>query len=139
MYDKDLQSPHHLSKDELGAQIQRYAAAFNLNIITSAKILSTSFDLVRQHWSISLDTPNGQRLVTCKHLVQATGFASQVPYVPAISNTALYQGVVLHSAKYTNSKQLLNEGVKVSCISFSLNIFFLRILLLILRAFSRFL
>jgi cation diffusion facilitator CzcD-associated flavoprotein CzcO len=41
-YDKELQSAHQLSRNDLAEQMRRYVAAFNLNAITSAEITQTT-------------------------------------------------------------------------------------------------
>ncbi|KAI1870369.1 uncharacterized protein JN550_005297 [Neoarthrinium moseri] len=111
-YDKDLQTPHHLSKDELADHVRKYVNTYNLNIVTSATIVSTSLDLQSQLWHIAFETPAGIRSVACKHLVQATGFASQIPHIPSVAESNLYKGISIHSAHYKNAKQLSDHGAK---------------------------
>lgn len=103
-----------LSKDELAAQVRKYVSAFNLNVITSCKIITTSRDEERGVWNITFETPTGIKSATSKHLVQATGFGSQIPYTPTIPDADLYKGKVLHSAHYKNANILRDQGVKVS-------------------------
>ncbi|KAI0163674.1 hypothetical protein BJ166DRAFT_526909 [Pestalotiopsis sp. NC0098] len=111
-YDDSLQTPHKLTKDDLGKHLQNYAAKFHLNTMTSVKALSAAFDTRKETWTISFEVPAGTRRVTCKHLVQATGFTSQIPYVPSIPRRDSYQGLELHSAGYKNPKKLQEQGVK---------------------------
>lgn len=82
--------------------------------MTSVKALSAAFDTRNETWTISFEVPAGTRKLTCKHLVQATGFTSQIPYVPSIPGRDSYQGVDLHSAEYKNPKQFQEKGLKVS-------------------------
>ncbi|KKY36778.1 putative flavoprotein involved in k+ transport [Diaporthe ampelina] len=111
-YAAELQSPHLLTKDDLAGQLRKYAAAFQLNVINSAKILSTSFDAASKQWTVSLSTPAGEHTVVSKHLVQATGIGSQKPFVPAIADEGQFGGVSIHSTRYKNGKEMVAQGVK---------------------------
>ncbi|KAH8203863.1 hypothetical protein TruAng_001927 [Truncatella angustata] len=112
-YEDHLRTPHYVSKDELAAQVKKFATTFNLNTITSARITSTSYDQGRQLWYIALETPAGAYSVTSKHLVQATGFGSQNPYVPNIAGGDLYKGTVVHPAQYKNAAQIASHAKSV--------------------------
>ncbi|KAM0438630.1 hypothetical protein ACHAPT_001383 [Fusarium lateritium] len=111
-YDKELQAPHLLTKDDLAEQVRRFVSAFDLNIITSAQIKSTIYDRSTQRWTVKFQTPAGLRTAIAKHLVQATGIASQKPYVPSIADENLYRGVNIHSTAYKSGKDLGEKGVK---------------------------
>lgn len=113
-YDKELRSPHLLSKDELASHIRRYIETFNLNIITSAQIQHTEYDLLTQRWEIELETPAGKRTVSSKQLVLATGFGTQKPNMPHIPGETIYEGMSIHSAQFKSGKSLNEKGIKVS-------------------------
>lgn len=87
---------------------------FKLNIICSAKILSTKSDESSKRWTVRFSTPVGEHTVVCRHLVQATGIGSQKLYVPATAHEELFSGISIHSSQYTNGKKLVERGVKVS-------------------------
>ncbi|RSL52688.1 hypothetical protein CEP54_010767 [Fusarium duplospermum] len=111
-YDKELQAPHLLTKDELAEQIRRFVSAFNLNVIASAQIKSTIYNQSTKRWTIKFQTPAGLRTAFSKHLVQATGIASQKPYMPSVAGKDLYKGVSIHSTAYRSAKDLREQGVK---------------------------
>ncbi|RAL16575.1 FAD/NAD(P)-binding domain-containing protein [Aspergillus homomorphus CBS 101889] len=111
-YGPELQSPHLLTRDDLAEQVRRYVATFQLNIITSAQIHSTRYNQKIQQWQIRIQTPTGQRTAIAKHLVLATGIASQQPYVPSIPEKDSYQGINIHSAQYQNARELVDKGAK---------------------------
>ncbi|UPK95115.1 hypothetical protein LCI18_006050 [Fusarium solani-melongenae] len=96
-YDKELQAPHLLIKDELAEQVRRFVSAFNLNVITS-------------RWTVKFHTPAGLRTAISKHLVQATGIVSQKPYIPPVADEHLYKGINIHSAAYRSAKDLSEQG-----------------------------
>lgn len=109
-YDKELQSPHHLSRDDLAEQVRRYVKTFHLNVVNSAEITRTT-QMPDKRWRVEFRTPTGTYTVTAKHLVQATGIASQKPYNPPMADEELYKGIRIHSAQFRNGDQLRNQGV----------------------------
>ncbi|KAL5044159.1 hypothetical protein BDW71DRAFT_209566 [Aspergillus fruticulosus] len=111
-YDKDLRSPHLLTRQDLASQVRRYVRSFNLNILHSSRIQWTEYDEVEKKWTITFQTPAGQRKVISKHLVLATGIGSQKPNMPHIEEPHLYKGVSIHSAEYRNAKVLRENGVE---------------------------
>ncbi|KAJ4183662.1 hypothetical protein NW755_009696 [Fusarium falciforme] len=111
-YDKELQAPHLLTKDELAEQVRRFVSAFTLNVITSAQIKSTVYNQSTQQWAVKFQTPAGLRTAVSKHLVQATGIASQKPYIPSVADGHLYKGINIHSTAYRSAKDLSEQGVK---------------------------
>ncbi|KAF9641523.1 putative flavin-containing monooxygenase protein [Lasiodiplodia theobromae] len=120
-YDKHLQTPHLLTKDELAEQVRRYVATFHLNIINSAKIVSAKYDQSTQQWTVKFETPAGLRTAVSKHLVQATGIGSQKPYVPPMADQDKYKGISIHSAQFKNGKELADKGAKSALIIGSAN------------------
>jgi cation diffusion facilitator CzcD-associated flavoprotein CzcO len=87
-----------------------------LNIITSAKIESTTFNTLTKLYTIKFSAPSSSGIIikaTAKHLVQATGFGWHKPYLPPFPNSSLYTGISIHSAQFTNAKALEDQGVKV--------------------------
>ena len=103
-----------LTRSDLAGQVRKYVETFNLNMITSAKIKSTVYDGSSKRWIIKFQTPEGQRTAIAKHVVQATGVASQKPYIPPMSDSQLYKGLSIHSESFKSGKQLKAQGVKVS-------------------------
>lgn len=68
----------------------------------------------RPSGGLSSLTPAGALTAVSKQVVQATGVGSQEPNMPSIADRHLYQGISLHSAQYTNAKELWDKGAKVS-------------------------
>ncbi|KAL4964487.1 monooxygenase [Aspergillus stella-maris] len=120
-YDKELQTPHLLTRDELALQVCRYVETFNLNIINSAQIQWTEYDEANKKWTITFQTPTGRCKAVSKHLVMATGIGSQKPYIPQIAEPHLFKGISLHSAGYMNATLLKQQGVKSVAIIGSAN------------------
>ncbi|KAL4744237.1 hypothetical protein BDW72DRAFT_209155 [Aspergillus terricola var. indicus] len=111
-YDQELRAPHLLTREDLASQVRRYVDSFNLNTLYSVEIQWTEFDELAKEWTITFQTPAGQRKATSKHLVLATGIGSQKPNIPHIAEPHLYEGVSTHSAEYRNAKLLREQGVK---------------------------
>ncbi|CAI7632016.1 unnamed protein product [Penicillium glandicola] len=111
-YDKKLQIPHRLSRDDLAYQVRRYVKAFNLNMITSAQIQWTEYDPSTKRWTVKFQTSAGQHTATSKHVVMATGIGSQKVNIPSIADGHLYKGTSIHSEKYKNPELLKEKGAK---------------------------
>ncbi|KAJ5505917.1 hypothetical protein N7453_004874, partial [Penicillium expansum] len=111
-YDKELLTPRHLSKEDLGSQVRRYVNAFNLNMITSAQIHWTEYDPSTKRWMVKFQTPAGQRTAVSKHVVMATGIGSQKMSIPSTADVHLYRGINIHSEQYKNAEQLKQNGAK---------------------------
>jgi hypothetical protein len=114
VYPEDV--PQLPNRAHLSEHMQRYAAAFKLNMLNSTTIKWTSYDTLRKRWTVKLDTPSGEKNVTSRIFVQATGIGSSKPYVPEIPNKHLYKGINLHSNGFKNGKDLVEKGVKVSIV-----------------------
>ncbi|KAG8676498.1 hypothetical protein FPOAC2_02628 [Fusarium poae] len=111
-YQDEFMGDHLLSKDELADHLRRFVSCFDINVITSAKIQSTVYDKLNKKWTIEVKTPAAVVVVAAKHVVQATGIASQKPNVPTITNTNTYKGIAIHSSDYRNGQHLAKQGIK---------------------------
>ncbi|KAK7949256.1 monooxygenase [Apiospora aurea] len=109
-YAAELQFPHMLTKDELAGHVRHYVKTFNLNVINSARVTDTRYNTKTKWWTVAIKTPDRETKVVCKHLVQATGFGSQKPYMPPMWSPDLYKGISMHSAEYKNAKELIAKG-----------------------------
>lgn len=83
-------------------------------MITSAKIHSTVYDRSARRWIVQFESPCGRQTAVAKHLVQATGFGSQKPYLPLMADEDVFKGISIHSAHYKNAVLLKEQGVKVN-------------------------
>ncbi|KAM7193866.1 hypothetical protein V8F33_007552 [Rhypophila sp. PSN 637] len=118
-YPKELQTPNRLSRDDLAAQLRRFISAFGVNIITSAHIRSTVYNPSAERWEVTFtigpssgNSPPKVLVAVARHLVQATGVASQKPYTPSLPDANLYRGRSLYSALYSNPSASLPAGAK---------------------------
>ena len=102
-----------MSRDDLANQCIRFAKTFDLSVLLSTTIKSIKQDPTSKKWTLVLNTPFGERTVVVKHVVQATGVGSRLPYVPELKKDEEYKGVILHSSQYKNGEMLKKMGVKV--------------------------
>lgn len=114
-YDKELGISHLLTRNELAAHLRRYVETFNLNMINSAEVQSTQYDVLKQRWKVTFQTQTGMHTAVSKQLVLATGIGSQKPKIPNLGDSHLYQGISIHSTQYKNAQQLKESGAKVRC------------------------
>ena len=83
-------------------------------MITSAQVQWTEYGPLTKRWMVKFQTPAGQSKAISKHIVMATGIASQKMNIPSIADTHLYKGTSIHSEQYRNAEQLKEKGAKVS-------------------------
>ncbi|KAK1525930.1 uncharacterized protein CCOS01_08348 [Colletotrichum costaricense] len=120
-YAKEQQFPHFLTREELANQVKRYVEIFNLNILNSTKIISTTYSQASKLYTVTFLSPTGQRVAVARHIVQATGIGSQKPHMPPMADADLYRGVSVHSTTYRNAKDLKMLGVKSALVIGSAN------------------
>ncbi|KAI1503001.1 hypothetical protein F5X99DRAFT_426586 [Biscogniauxia marginata] len=111
---KELQSPCRLTKYDVAEHLRQYATNFHLNFILSATIYSTIYNPSEKKWHVKLKTADGSttKTIISKHFVQATGIASQKPYLPPMEDEHLFKGLNLHSTRYQNARSLPEKGIK---------------------------
>ncbi|KAJ0297638.1 hypothetical protein COL516b_010490 [Colletotrichum fioriniae] len=120
-YAKEQQFPHFLTREELANQVKRYVKIFNLNILNSAKVISTTYSQASRLYTVTFLSPTGRRVAVGRHIVQATGIGSQKPHMPPMANANLYKGVSVHSTAYRNAKDWKMLGVKSALVIGSAN------------------
>jgi hypothetical protein len=104
-----------LRRDDLAAHLKKYVKTFGLDVINSVDIISTTLE-EDGRWNVKFRTPGGEFTVLAKHLVQATGIGSQIPYTPSILERDAYNGIAMHSSQYKNATISEDQGVKTVCI-----------------------
>jgi cation diffusion facilitator CzcD-associated flavoprotein CzcO len=104
-----------LKKDDLAAHLRNYVETFKLDVIGSVEIIKTTLN-EDGRWRVEFRTPDGEYSVFAKHLVQATGIGSQIPYTPDIQEQKAYRGIAIHSSQYKNADKLKDQGVKSVCV-----------------------
>lgn len=113
-YSKELHTPHLLTREELADHLVKYVAEFNLNLLNSAAIQTTTYDTVTKRWTVEIHTPSGRKTIVAKQLIQATGIGAQKPYLPSIADADKYRGISVHSVDYRNAEELAKRGAKAS-------------------------
>lgn len=103
-----------LTRKELGSQLKRFASEFHICVRHCTTIKSTKYDGTRKRWTVLLSTKDGEKALSCTHLVLATGAGFQGPHMPDIPGAEQYGGISIHSAKYKNAEDLAEVGVKVT-------------------------
>ncbi|ROW18112.1 hypothetical protein VPNG_00180 [Cytospora leucostoma] len=111
-YPEELRGSHLLNREDLANQVRRYVSTLGLNVITSAIIKAVHHDQSANRWIINFETPAGERTAVAKHLVQATGLGSQIPYRPQVADEHLYKGISIHSTRFKSGKELREKGAK---------------------------
>jgi cation diffusion facilitator CzcD-associated flavoprotein CzcO len=106
--------PTWLPKDKLAGWLEYYAEAMDLNVWTGTELLHATYDDQRKQWSACIRLADGaDRVITCKHLVLATGVSGSIPKRPPLPGLETFQGTVMHSAEFTSGAEFTGKTVVV--------------------------
>ncbi|MCW2765446.1 MAG: hypothetical protein JWO11_1405 [Nocardioides sp.] len=89
--------PIYSAKDKVADWFEFYAAAMELNVWTSAELVSSEYDEAEGRWTLRVQTPEGERVVRPRDVILATGAAGE-PNIPAIPGMDTFQGTAYHSS-----------------------------------------
>lgn len=105
--------PVYTPKDKMGDWLQIYAAAMELNVWTSAELLSASYDGEQQRWTARVMREGEVVELRPVHLVLALGNAG-FPRLPDIPGADEFAGPQCHSSEHPGGASL--EGKRVAVI-----------------------
>ena len=105
--------PTYIPKDKLAGWFEAYVELMELNYWTNTTFTGGVYDEVRGQWRAELSDSNGTtKTVRPKHIVMATS-VSGIPNVPVIPTLEIFKGNVIHSGKYTGSRDLAGANVLI--------------------------
>ena len=91
--------PIYSAKDKIADWFEFYAQAMELNVWCSADMTSAVHDEGSHSWTLTVQTPQGERTITTRDVVLATGAAGE-PHVPDLPGRETFGGTVYHSSKH---------------------------------------
>ena len=94
--------PVYCPKDKIADWFESYAEAMELNVWTSADMVDATYDGADGRWTITVETPEGQRVVRPRDVVLATGAAGE-PRVPEFPGRDTFGGTVYHSSQHSDA------------------------------------
>ena len=91
--------PVFTPKDKMGDWLEMYARVMELNVWTSTRCLSASWEAATETWAVRVDR-NGRSLeLHPRHLVLATGMSGR-PNVPQLPGAEAFAGRIVHSSAF---------------------------------------
>ncbi len=99
--------PRYVSRDQLVAYMEQYAAHFDLRPVFGQSISQ----ITRQGDDWKVQTVEG-RVWTGRHVVLTMG-VNRVPFTPGIKGLSQFTGNTLHSSQYRNAEPFLGKSVLV--------------------------
>lgn len=91
--------PLFTPKEKLADWLEAYVNFLELNLWTSTKVRSASYDAEAGRWTVHLVRDGEERELHPSHLVFATGNSGE-PYVPRIEGAELFRGTIAHSSAH---------------------------------------
>ncbi|KAL5513568.1 hypothetical protein ACEPAH_3967 [Sanghuangporus vaninii] len=97
--------PIYSPKDKLADWLECYAKSLDLNIWTSSRICSASWDETNNIWDVAIAQMDGStRSMKVKHLVFATGLGGGRPVMPDVPGRHMFNGTVVHSSSFVSAR-----------------------------------
>ena len=94
--------PVYCPKDKIADWFESYASAMELNVWTSAEMTDSSYDEATGRWTLTVSTPEGERVVHPRDVVLATGAAGE-PNVPNVPGRDTFRGTSYHSSRHASA------------------------------------
>ncbi|KAF8333983.1 uncharacterized protein EI90DRAFT_3015060 [Cantharellus anzutake] len=97
--------PVYLPKDKFADWIEIYATVMDLNIWLDSSIVpgTAAYDKASENWTLEIQrADDSKREIKCKHVILATGHASD-PRIPHFEGMEKFKGPVHHSSFHKNS------------------------------------
>ena len=96
--------PVYIPKDMLANWFEFYVEAMELNCWTDTTLVGGDHDAATGTWTLKLQSGDGgERIVRPRHVIFATG-VSAIPVIPDLPGLDTFQGMVMHSGRYTDGK-----------------------------------
>ncbi|KAI6046326.1 FAD/NAD(P)-binding domain-containing protein [Pisolithus marmoratus] len=106
--------PVYPSAAKLGDWLETYAHSLELNVWTSAEVVSVEPGTQGKKWSVKVVRDDrGERVFQVNHVVFALGFGSGLPNIPNIPCQAEFKGQVIHSSQHIRAIDHLGKKVVV--------------------------
>ena len=108
--------PVYCPKDKIADWFESYASAMELNVWTSAEMTDSSYDEATGRWTLTVSTPEGERVIHPRDVVLATGAAGE-PNVPDVPGRDTFRGTSYHSSRHASASELgRQEGRRRRCL-----------------------
>ncbi|KAI0032443.1 hypothetical protein K488DRAFT_49948 [Vararia minispora EC-137] len=99
---------------KIAAWLEHYAFDLELNVWTSATLLSVVQDPDTHLWTLDVARADGsRRTLRAGHLVGAVGIGGGKHYIPTIPGMDEYTGAVLHSGEFTSAREYAGKKAVV--------------------------
>ncbi|KAI6105040.1 FAD/NAD(P)-binding domain-containing protein [Pisolithus croceorrhizus] len=99
---------------KLGDWLETYAHSLELNVWTSAEVVSVEPGTQEKKWSVKVERDDGrERIFQVSHVVFALGIGGGLPNIPNIPCQAEFKGRILHSSQHKRATDHLGKKVVV--------------------------
>jgi len=96
--------PYHLGISHLNEGYQRFVKTYGLDVWLSTNLEKARWNKKDSTWTLRVNRRGMRQDVRTRHLVLAIGGGGQIPKMPTLANREVFNGKVLHSGDYKNSK-----------------------------------
>ena len=96
--------PVYCPKDKIADWFESYASAMELNVWTSAELTDSAYDEATGRWTLTVSTPEGERVIHPRDVILATGAAGE-PNVPDVPGRDTFRGTSYHSSRHASASE----------------------------------
>lgn len=104
--------PLFTPKEMLADWMEAYVNFLDLDLWTSTRVQSATYDDLAKKWTVVLDRDGDHRTLHPNHLVFATG-KDGIPHMPTIENMHHFEGTITHSSDHAGGAEVQGKRVVV--------------------------
>jgi cation diffusion facilitator CzcD-associated flavoprotein CzcO len=105
--------PDFLTKNDIISWTEHYQKAMDLNIELGVTVGKFDYNDSSHKYTVAIRSPDGnKRVLTCRHLVLATGVFSNDPIRPEFENEDSFTGQIYHSVRHKSASFIPDLGGK---------------------------
>ncbi|KIW09459.1 uncharacterized protein PV09_00339 [Verruconis gallopava] len=98
--------PTWVPRKQIADWLEHYQAIMQLPIRLNTTVTDAKWDGKEKLWTVHLEKDGTQTFLKVAHVVLATGFHSDTPYVPPFEGLEEFRGPIVHSTQYKTASEV---------------------------------
>ncbi|GAD98503.1 conserved hypothetical protein [Paecilomyces variotii No. 5] len=100
--------PAWLPRDAIADWMETYNETLGLGVMTNTEVISIEYNESTRRYSVEVQTPQGKKTMSPRHVVLASGLLSPVPIRPEFPGEETFKGQIYHSVKHKSARETSN-------------------------------
>ncbi|KAI1076432.1 flavin-containing monooxygenase [Whalleya microplaca] len=98
--------PRWLGKDQVANFLEHYGQLMGLDILLNTKLTKLGYDKSKQIYRVQVESQEGTKEFSPRHVVLATGSFSDEPIIPEFAGQESFKGEIYHSVEHRSARQV---------------------------------